>query len=471
MESGVTLNLAIGLSGLALCVFSILMVLVSPKVGKCTDNFLSYYVCLFLLTGSNLAGQLMRGHSGAAVRTGLYVSNFLEFLSAFLLLCVISKHLFFRVDPERQLKAVRGVMRFLILANVALLVVSQFTGLYYIIDERNVYRRSAGYPLSYVFPALIFITDVWVLVRRGNRMSPKGVAVCYVYAVLCAVAVLLQLFIYGISFTVYAAIVVALIMYVTIMQNQTKRYYQQEAENAQLKMDIMLNQIQPHFLYNTLTAIQDLCRSDPAQAEAAIVKFSRYLRGNMDSLRTERAIPFARELKYTKIYLELEQMRFEDKLTVRYDIRCEDFELPPLSLQPIVENAVRHGVRGNADGAGVVTIATREYPDRYEVSVTDDGPGFRPDTPAADSQRSHIGIKNVRERLSRICGGRLKIISKVGQGTTVTIALPKAHAEAEAEDGKEKGHADFRVGRRAKSVEYPLPGHYGGRAGRGTAQI
>ena len=469
MENGVMLNFVVELGGLALCVLSIVMVLVSPKVGKCTENFLSYYVCLFLLAGSNLAGQIMRGHPGAAVRAGLYISNFLEFLSTFLLLCAISQHLLFRVDTEGQLKAVRGAMRFFMLANVALLVISQFAGLYYIIDENNVYRRSAGYPLSYVFPALIIIIDVWLLVSRGNRMTPKGVAVCWTYAAVGVAAIVLQLFIYGIYFTVYAFILIALIMYIVIMQNQTERYYRQEAENAQLKMDIMLNQIQPHFLYNTLTAIQDLCRNDPAQAEAAIVKFSRYLRGNMDSLRTERAIPFERELKHTKIYLELEQMRFEDKLTVRYDIRCKDFELPPLSLQPIVENAVRHGVRGNADGAGVVTIATREYPDRYEVSVTDDGPGFPPANPLEDSQRPHIGINNVCKRLSRICGGRLKIVSASGRGTTVVIAIPKTNAEAEA--GKEKEHVDFRVGRRAKSVEYPVPGHYGGRTGRGTAQI
>ena len=465
MESGVMLNFVVELGGLALCGLSILMVLVSPRVGECSENFLRYYVCLFLLTGANLAGQLMRGHPGAAIRVGLYISNFLEFLTTFLILCVISEHLLFRVDQERKLKAVRFVIRSFMAANVALLVVSQFTGLYYVIDEFNVYRRSAGYPLSHVFPTLIIIIDVWTLVRKGHRMSPKGVAVCWAYAAVGLTAMVLQLFFYSLSLIVYAAIIVALIMYVVIMQNQTKRYYQQEAENAQLKMDIMLNQIQPHFLYNTLTAIQDLCHTDPAQAEAAIVKFSRYLRGNMDSLWTERAIPFEQELKHTRIYLELEQMRFEDKLTVRYDIRCADFALPPLSLQPIVENAVRHGVRGNADGAGVVTIATREYPNRYEVSVTDDGPGFRPDSPPTDSQRSHIGIKNVRERLARMRGGTLDIASDIGQGTTVTIALPKTTS------GKEKENVDFRIGRRAKSVEYPVPGDFRGRAASRTAEI
>ena len=458
MESVSVVNLSIGLTGLALCGLSILMVLVSPQESECEDNFVRYYVCLFLFAGSNLAGQIMRGRPGAAIRAALYVSNFLEFLTASCILYILSEHLFFRADPEGKLKTLRVAVRFLMAANVALLVVSQFTGLYYVIDASNVYRRSAGYPLSYAFPAFIVLMDICALTYPGNAMSRRGVIVCCAYAVLGVTAMALQLFFYGLSLIVYAAIAIALIMYVVIVQNQAERYYRQEAENANLKVDIMLNQIQPHFLYNALSAIQDLCRSDPAQAEAAVVKFSRYLRGNMDSLRTERAIPFELELKHTKIYLELEQMRFEDKLTVRYDIRCKDFELPPLSLQPIVENAVRHGVRGNADGAGVVIVATREYPNRYEVSVTDDGPGFRPANPLEGGQGPHIGINNVCRRLSRICGGRMKIVSASGRGTTVVIAIPKANAEAE--DGKEREHVDFRFGRRAKGIEYPVPGHY-----------
>ena len=425
MESVSVVNLSIGLTGLALCGLSILMVLVSPQESECEDNFVRYYVCLFLFAGSNLAGQIMRGRPGAAIRAALYVSNFLEFLTASCILYILSEHLFFRADPEGKLKTLRVAVRFLMAANVALLVVSQFTGLYYVIDASNVYRRSAGYPLSYAFPAFIVLMDICALTYPGNAMSRRGVIVCCAYAVLGVTAMALQLFFYGLSLIVYAAIAIALIMYVVIVQNQAERYYRQEAENANLKVDIMLNQIQPHFLYNALSAIQDLCRSDPAQAEAAIIKFSRYLRGNMDSLGTEGAIPFEEELKHTQIYLDLEKMRFEDKLDVRYDIRCTDFEIPPLSLQPIVENAVRHGVRGAEDGAGAVTIATREYPDRYEVSVTDDGPGFNPDIPPQGARRPHIGIKNVRERLARMRGGTLDIASEIGRGTVATLTLPK----------------------------------------------
>ena len=118
-------------------------------------------------------------------------------------------------------------------------------------------------------------------------------------------------------------------------------------------------------------------------------------------------------------------MRFEDKLTVQYDIRCESFTLPPLTLQPIVENAVRHGVRGNSEGRGEVTISARETPGCYEIVVTDNGPGFNPEEQPENSGRSHIGIRNVRERLAVMCDGELAIQSAPGAGTAVTITLPK----------------------------------------------
>ena len=191
------------------------------------------------------------------------------------------------------------------------------------------------------------------------------------------------------------------------------------------RVQIMLTQIRPHFLYNSLTVIQDLCRTNPEQAEKATIQFAKYLRGNMDALQTNAPIPFAEELEHTKEYLTLEQMRFEDKLTVRYDIQSEAFSLPPLTLEPIVENAVRHGVRGNSDSRGEVATAAKEYHDHYEITVTDTGPGFDPEQQPKDQERSHIGLQNVQERLAQMCGGALNVASAPGKGTCVTIKIPK----------------------------------------------
>ena len=226
-----------------------------------------------------------------------------------------------------------------------------------------------------------------------------------------------------VSYFILAAVIDCVINYIWLHLQFVREH--ERALQAEQRIQIMMTQIQPHFLYNTLTVIQSLCRSDPAQAEEATVQFANYLRGNMDALQTNAPIPFIRELEHTKEYLALEQMRFEDKLSVRYDIPCQSFTLPILTLQPIVENAVRHGVRGNADGRGEVVISTREYADRYEITVTDNGPGCEPEKQEKDPGKSHVGIQNVRERLAQMCGGSLRVESAPGAGTTVTVTLPK----------------------------------------------
>ena len=221
-----------------------------------------------------------------------------------------------------------------------------------------------------------------------------------------------------------SAIVIGSVFYYIWLHLRFVREHEDDLK-ARQRMQIMLSQIQPHFLYNTLSAIQYLCAHDPKAAGETTEKFSRYLQGNMSALRSDGEIPFERELEHTKIYLEIEQIRFEDALQVEYDIACTEFSLPTLTLQPIAENAVRHGVRGRK-GVGTVRIATREYPDRWEITVADDGPGFDPEAPVlTDDGREHIGISNVRDRLERISGGTLQIRSAPGSGAVVTIAIPK----------------------------------------------
>ena len=144
----------------------------------------------------------------------------------------------------------------------------------------------------------------------------------------------------------------------------------------------------------------------------------------MDSLSVDVPILFENELNHTKAYLSLEKLRFEGDLKIKYDIQSTGFYLPALTLQPIVENAVSHGIRETKDGKGTVTIATRELDECYEIAVTDDGTGFDPDN-YPESDKPHIGIENVRYRLKNMCGGTLSFQSAIGQGTVATISLPK----------------------------------------------
>ena len=210
-----------------------------------------------------------------------------------------------------------------------------------------------------------------------------------------------------------------------ILQNYEAAQHtlQMERELQNSRISIMLSQIKPHFLYNALTVIQALCGIDPAAAENAVSEFSDYLRGNMSALTEEKLIPFLKELEHTKHYLTLEQLRFGDQLRVEFDLGPTLFRLPTLSLQPLVENAIRHGVRGKAEGVGTVRISTRETPTCYEVAVMDDGPGFDPASAPQDS--THVGITNVRRRMQVMCGGSLVIESAPGAGTHAILRIPK----------------------------------------------
>lgn len=207
--------------------------------------------------------------------------------------------------------------------------------------------------------------------------------------------------------------------------NYVKAQKANELENEliQSQIKLMLGQIQPHFLYNALGTIRALVTKSPETAKDALTYFAKYLRANMDSLNEKGCISFKKELEHVESYLHIEKLRFGDKLNVEYDIGVTDFECPPLMLQTMVENAVKHGLGEKADG-GTVKISTKETENCYEVKVEDDGVGFDVSKPL-DTSRSHIGVDNTRQRVVGMCGGSLSVGSKLGEGTTISIVIPK----------------------------------------------
>ncbi len=193
-------------------------------------------------------------------------------------------------------------------------------------------------------------------------------------------------------------------------------------ELSDLKTKVMLSQIKPHFIYNTLTTISYFCSEDPARAEELTNRFSDYLRNNLSSLSETETVSFAKELGAIKNYLAIEQIRFEDRVNVVYDIAVEDFEVPVLAIQPIVENAVKHGICKKEDG-GTVTIATFEESAYVCIRVADDGVGFDKNAVTFDG-KEHVGVKNIITRIQN-AGGIITIDSTVGVGTVVTVKLTR----------------------------------------------
>jgi sensor domain CHASE-containing protein len=204
-----------------------------------------------------------------------------------------------------------------------------------------------------------------------------------------------------------------------IMQTKYAGMYRAAKIHSELVEKIMLSQIKPHFLYNALTAVAQLCDEDPAKAKRAAIDFSSYLRGNMESLNVT-SVSIEKELEHVKGYLDLEKAIYGNELNIIYNIECGGFFIPPLTIQPIVENAIRHGI-GQKECGGTIEISVHKTDKEFHIVIKDDGVGYNSKNLRTDSQ---IGISNVMRRLKKQCGGTLKIFGEQNKGTTVIIKIP-----------------------------------------------
>jgi len=208
-------------------------------------------------------------------------------------------------------------------------------------------------------------------------------------------------------------------MFGIILSDQIDQYKRQRREIAHQRASIMVLQMRPHFIHNTMTSIFYLCDQDPRKAKQVTMDFNTYLRRNFTAIASDHTIPFTEELEHTRAYLAVEQAQFEDRLFVDYDTPLIDFRVPPLTLQPIVENAVKHGMDPDS-GPLHITIRTRVADAGSEILVEDNGPGFDP----AKDGASNIALPNIRQRLELMCGGKLTILPRKEGGTSVKVTIP-----------------------------------------------
>ena len=200
---------------------------------------------------------------------------------------------------------------------------------------------------------------------------------------------------------------------------------EQERKLTERRISAMMSQIRSHFIFNILATISTYCKSDAKKADDALIRFSRYLRRNIKILEEEGLIDFQTELEQLEDYIALEQLRFQDMITFVKDIEVISFQIPPLTIQPIVENAIKHGLV-EQDRSGTIMLKTEREDGVIVITITDDGVGF---VPQECEKEDSIGIKNVRFRLESMVKGSLDIESAPGKGTKVTIKIPVKEAE------------------------------------------
>lgn len=305
--------------------------------------------------------------------------------------------------------------------SILLVIVAQFTGLYYYFDTDNFCHRNTFFPIALLMPLLELMLDLSLIIKFRRRLKKALFVSMTFYVALSAAAGGVMLFFNGISL-VHTAITLSLFfMFIAAVMEQGRELAKKEKEMCDIRAELLLSQISPHFIYNTLTTIKHLCKKDAGLAAETVDEFAGYLRGNLDSLMGNRKILFSEELIHTKKYIAIEKKRFGKRVNVTYEIREDSFMVPALTLQPIVENAIKHGITKREQG-GTICISTGKDDTDYWIAVEDDGVGYHTD---AKQEKGHIGIPNVTSRVESICGGRVSIVSTYEGGTTVLIRIPR----------------------------------------------
>ncbi|MDD4312576.1 MAG: histidine kinase, partial [Eubacteriales bacterium] len=206
-----------------------------------------------------------------------------------------------------------------------------------------------------------------------------------------------------------------------------RRMEQEAAQNRitslqkQLEYDrtnVLLAQISSHFFYHTLNAIQALIVLDPDAAYKMTEDFSRFLRFKVDSVSAENGlVPFREELRTVRAYAEINKIQLQGRLHMEYDVFDADFLIPVLTIQPVVENAIIHGIKPKV-GGGTVRVSLSREEGRYLVRVSDDGVGY---LPGEETSAHSVGIQNIRTRMEQFSGCSMQVESEPGRGTTVLL--------------------------------------------------
>lgn len=313
-----------------------------------------------------------------------------------------------------------------IITSVSYAVSVFIPSLYHLVNGVTIYSIS-GYIAIHIVGKLAFVCALIFVIRHRDVIGKHECGLSFIFIILASVFVIVdEIFELCVGRVLLALFV--FMLYVSIDLHKGLLLERQEKEIVEWKTQIMLSQMQPHFLYNVLTTISSMCEMQNAtQARDVVNSFADYLRTNLDSLGKDKTISFEKELEHIKTYLWLEKIRFEDSLNIVYEIGTTDFKVPSLSVQPMVENAVKHGIL-QKDDPGTVTIKTYETEDEYVIVVEDDGVGFDVNSVQNDA-RTHVGIENMRKRLEVISGGYCDIQSEIGKGTVVRIHIPKGEQQ------------------------------------------
>ncbi|MBQ6381060.1 MAG: histidine kinase [Clostridia bacterium] len=305
-------------------------------------------------------------------------------------------------------------------AFLILLICAQFTDKIYYLSSDLEFHKGILFPLL-LLPILVIMLINLIILIINRYVYTKRIFIAFLIVIVSsAIVTIIYAFSADLAILNISFCLSTLAMYMLIVTEQINKHIQQQADIAHQKANIMVLQMRPHFIYNTMADIYYLCEQNPKEAQQVTLDFITYLRKNFDAIVSENPVPFDDELEHARAYLSVESTRFNENLIVEYNIEHRNFLIPPLTLQPLVENAVRHGLDPNG-GRLKIKIETHKTINGSVLIVSDNGPGF--DT--ANAFESAGALSNIKQRLEMMCKGTLTIAPRAGGGTVVTVVIPQ----------------------------------------------
>ena len=406
-------NFAILVCGIVVALFGLMTTLLINPSNK-MDRV--YFSSFFILLGLSTASQLICELSNVAFIS--QITMFISSLFSSMVIPPLTLYMLRWAGKTWRRSLLFSVVSILWITYFILLIVAQFTKFIYYFTPDSAYHRGPLYPILLVPIVLFMLINLIGLYRYRSALTFRQRISFLSYLVIPLICMLIQMLFYGLLLIAFGSTVAVLFMLVCFLVDQSEKSVRQAEENARQQASINVLQMRPHFICNTMMSIYYLISQDAEKAQQVTLDFTTYLRNNFTAIAKPDTIPFKEELEHTRAFLAVEMVRHEDKLFVDFDAPHTEFQLPPLTLQPIVENAVVHGVSPELEALRI-TIKTKKTDNGSELTIKDNGEGFSD----ISDDIPHTALKNIRQRLQAQCGGTLKIESSP-DGTTVTIFVP-----------------------------------------------
>ncbi len=406
-------NFAILVCGIVVALFGLMTTLLINPSNK-MDRV--YFSSFFILLGLSTASQLICELSNVAFIS--QITMFISSLFSSMVIPPLTLYMLRWAGKTWRRSLLFSVVSILWITYFILLIVAQFTKFIYYFTPDSAYHRGPLYPILLVPIVLFMLINLIGLYRYRSALTFRQRISFLSYLVIPLICMLIQMLFYGLLLIAFGSTVAVLFMLVCFLVDQSEKSVRQAEENARQQASINVLQMRPHFICNTMMSIYYIISQDAEKAQQVTLDFTTYLRNNFTAIAKPDTIPFKEELEHTRAFLAVEMVRHEDKLFVDFDAPHTEFQLPPLTLQPIVENAVVHGVSPELEALRI-TIKTKKTDNGSELTIKDNGEGFSD----ISDDIPHTALKNIRQRLQAQCGGTLKIESSP-DGTTVTIFVP-----------------------------------------------